>query len=101
MRCYLASVCVGRPSFGGRRTVFGSRERFCSSVGLGCPSFGGQRTVCALTLGLTSALVPNTSREKSKVSAPLRRVAFLLQFEVASWWPLLKEHFSALPWQPR
>jgi hypothetical protein len=71
-RCH-ASVCVGRPSFGGRRAVLGSRERFFSSVGLGCPSFGGQRTVSFRYIRFSSALVPATNGKTSDVSAPLRR----------------------------
>jgi hypothetical protein len=76
--CFLAALLsriglrAGRPSLGGRRSVCGSRKRFCSSVGVGCPSFGGQRALSRRSNRHSSTLVPATNRKKSKLCVPWR-----------------------------
>jgi hypothetical protein len=69
MRRCLGSVCVGRPSFGGRRAVFDPRKRFCSGLGVGCLSFGSPRMVSYSVTRFTCTVVPITQLSGSAAAS--------------------------------
>jgi hypothetical protein len=104
LRCCLASVCVGRPSFGGRRAVCGLRERFCSSLGVGCLSFGSQRSACfsstrsactvVLATQLSNSAVSSAAMGSSRLLRGARKVVFLCKCSKR------QVHSPSLPWLP-